>query len=384
MAKNIKILLVIALFAIGLASLYTFKSTPAEEDTQIFTCDLGQSTLTVSAKGDQLSFSYGDTQIVGHRNSGNIAYHHEMWPHAEDKQLRFNDGDNSYVIFNRWASPNYEGESAVDYAGLLILKGYDKIDLQLCHDSGAFSPDFDLATLPDDGENLIPEMSSSEPSIDNVLEGLENGELEGEEMMPGAYRDEHGCIPSAGYEWSATKQECVRPWLEEESMNQADDEVLHEIGLITAVEDGAYPMFSVTVEFPKANLTQSFSLNVESASVDPSALYKVIGQYIPFDYTSKLLPNLVEIELNGKHLLGTEADASLKKVTGVLSGAESITASDLPGQVTVSDHAGNQVHFPYYVSPEILIANGKEVTVYYDIRAENVINSMELPSQKSP
>lgn len=28
----------------------------------------------------------------------------------------------------------------------------------------------------------------------------------------GCYRDPHGCIPSAGYEWSAKKQKCVRPW----------------------------------------------------------------------------------------------------------------------------------------------------------------------------
>jgi hypothetical protein len=28
----------------------------------------------------------------------------------------------------------------------------------------------------------------------------------------GADRDEHGCIPSAGYRWCAKVHECVRPW----------------------------------------------------------------------------------------------------------------------------------------------------------------------------
>ena len=28
----------------------------------------------------------------------------------------------------------------------------------------------------------------------------------------GADRDEHGCIPSAGYRWCAKANECVRPW----------------------------------------------------------------------------------------------------------------------------------------------------------------------------
>jgi len=29
---------------------------------------------------------------------------------------------------------------------------------------------------------------------------------------PGADRDEHGCIPSAGYSWCAKEGKCVRPW----------------------------------------------------------------------------------------------------------------------------------------------------------------------------
>ena len=29
---------------------------------------------------------------------------------------------------------------------------------------------------------------------------------------PGADRDEHGCIPSAGYTWCAKEGKCVRPW----------------------------------------------------------------------------------------------------------------------------------------------------------------------------
>ncbi|GEM_PF-5157529 len=36
-----------------------------------------------------------------------------------------------------------------------------------------------------------------------------------EEMMPGSDRDEHGCIPSAGYVWCEEKQKCLRPWEEE-------------------------------------------------------------------------------------------------------------------------------------------------------------------------
>jgi len=34
----------------------------------------------------------------------------------------------------------------------------------------------------------------------------------------GSDRDEHGCIPSAGYSWSEENQECVRPWEENASL----------------------------------------------------------------------------------------------------------------------------------------------------------------------
>lgn len=30
----------------------------------------------------------------------------------------------------------------------------------------------------------------------------------------GSNRDEHGCIPSAGYKWCEDQQRCLRPWLE--------------------------------------------------------------------------------------------------------------------------------------------------------------------------
>lgn len=32
------------------------------------------------------------------------------------------------------------------------------------------------------------------------------------ETQVGADRDAHGCIPSAGYQWCAQQQACVRPW----------------------------------------------------------------------------------------------------------------------------------------------------------------------------
>jgi PBP1b-binding outer membrane lipoprotein LpoB len=33
--------------------------------------------------------------------------------------------------------------------------------------------------------------------------------------LPGSDRDEHGCIPSAGYSWCEAKQKCLRSWEEQ-------------------------------------------------------------------------------------------------------------------------------------------------------------------------
>lgn len=45
-----------------------------------------------------------------------------------------------------------------------------------------------------------------EEKVENVADSLINRPLLGGD------RDEHGCIPSAGYIWCEELQECVRPW----------------------------------------------------------------------------------------------------------------------------------------------------------------------------
>ena len=147
--------------------------------------------------------------------------------------------------------------------------------------------------------------------------------------------------------------------MQEENISQITDEALHETGLIKAVEGGVYPIHSVTIELPIAHLTQTFSLNVEAADINQAALGKAVGQHMSFNYASELVPNLIEIELNAKPLLNDNTVDGLNKVTGTLSGAESVTASDLLGLVTVTDNAGKQTNFPYYVEPIMIPPNSK-------------------------
>lgn len=56
---------------------------------------------------------------------------------------------------------------------------------------------------------------------------VEDSESSGqsEEPMLGGDRDEHGCIPSAGYVWCEAKQKCLRPWEEDcASLEENDKE----------------------------------------------------------------------------------------------------------------------------------------------------------------
>ena len=52
-----------------------------------------------------------------------------------------------------------------------------------------------------------------EDKIENVADVIENAadSLINRPLL-GGDRDEHGCIPSAGYIWCEELQECIRPW----------------------------------------------------------------------------------------------------------------------------------------------------------------------------
>lgn len=52
-----------------------------------------------------------------------------------------------------------------------------------------------------------------EDKIENAADVIENAadSLINRPLL-GGDRDEHGCIPSAGYIWCEELQECIRPW----------------------------------------------------------------------------------------------------------------------------------------------------------------------------
>jgi hypothetical protein len=79
----------------------------------------------------------------------------------------------------------------------------------------------------------------------------------------GGDRDAHGCIPSAGYSWCASKQKCLRPW--EEACPAPP-----------AVDVSVYPTYcslqrGMTAEY----LGMSLHADANGPGIQPSEFHKV-------------------------------------------------------------------------------------------------------------
>jgi hypothetical protein len=154
-----------------------------------------------------------------------------------------------------------------------------------------------------------------------------------------------------------------------------DDEI-REYGIIKSIEDGQYPMFVVTVEFPERQTKASFNLNMEAVSQTAADIDSLIGNYASIYYIDSSDNMLMDIHFEGKTLYGEyapEIDASFKKITGILSGAENETVGDLPTTIYITDANGNKMAFEEFITSKVVAKNGKTVTGYYYMRFNNII-----------
>ena len=171
--------------------------------------------------------------------------------------------------------------------------------------------------------------------------------------------------------------------ISEEYYEPSDDEI-QEFGIITEIEDSAYPVFNITVEFPERQLQAGFYLNIEAINLQMDELYELRDKYVTIFYTSDEDNNLTDMKLDGKSLFGEEApeeDYITDNITGILSGAESETMSDLPGKIYITDENDRRFEFEWYVDEMMVKANGKKVTAYYYTRYRNTITHI-IPSEE--
>jgi len=166
----------------------------------------------------------------------------------------------------------------------------------------------------------------------------------------------------------------------EEYNPEDDDEAIREYGKIVKFEDGVYPQYIVTVEFPeRRGMIMDFNLNIAAVNISEETLNNLLGKYVTLYYTSELVDDLNDIHFEGKSLYGEyapEMDDSWNQFTGILSGAKSLSG-DLPNLVGVTDSLGETRNFELYVDDAVQKADGKQVTVYHSIRSINTITYIE-------
>lgn len=158
------------------------------------------------------------------------------------------------------------------------------------------------------------------------------------------------------------------------------------MGLLKEVDDMVYPMVSLIIEFPERKMTEYFTVNVENVKgVDIGKLRSWVGRYVSFRYTSNLVNALLDVQHNGRSLLGADApdiSPEMKKMEGILNGADEETPGDLPGTVTITTNEKNTLEFPFFVTKEMVEANGKQVVGYYEGRPENVVITIRVADKK--
>ncbi|MGJ8561264.1 MAG: hypothetical protein ACSHX3_13595 [Litorimonas sp.] len=168
---------------------------------------------------------------------------------------------------------------------------------------------------------------------------------------------------------------------EYEDVGAADpDDILTETGILSSIEDGPYPIYSITLEFPKREMQASFTLNVEAVAVDTNALYTRLNETISINYTSDLVLNIVEMELESGFLYDTENREDLrdyKSASGLMQEA-SVTMGDLPGTFYLEDAEDNRTYFEEFVTEEMVAGNGRQVTVYYYESFMNNVTAIDL------
>jgi hypothetical protein len=148
-------------------------------------------------------------------------------------------------------------------------------------------------------------------------------------------------------------------------------------GVVTQVEDGGYPQFTVTIQ-PEAGESLALYLNAESgADLNNQEPGSFSGQTVIAYYTTADDPLLIALQsTSGAPIVAPDGPALANDdptITGVLSGADAVTNSDLPDVVTITDGQGAVHNFEYYITEAMVAANGQQVTARYRSRVRHEV-----------
>ncbi len=159
---------------------------------------------------------------------------------------------------------------------------------------------------------------------------------------------------------------------------EATDDEINEFGIVKKIQDATYPMFTLTIEFPKSRHTTDFNINIEEIPQKNIDLHALKDAYVYFYYTVDSENMLMDLHFEGKSLYkenATELDDSYKKITGILSGAEH-ESGDLPSTISITNE-NKKMSFKEFVTKDIIDKNGKSVTGFYYVRNSQTITYLK-------
>ena len=126
-------------------------SHPTGQPNFGFECRLGAKSVRITSEGDELVYNYGagrhpELILRGSAKRNNLFARHEMGRRSDAQQLRFVNGDYSYLLSSLFVA----GAGGDDWVKFYVLRDDKVLSSQVCRGAASFE-DFDqLDQLPRD------------------------------------------------------------------------------------------------------------------------------------------------------------------------------------------------------------------------------------------
>lgn len=151
MTHSPKVWLILGIALTGAAPAY---AATADQRETVFSCQLhGGKTVTVTVRGEQLTYRYGmprraELRITAGPSDGKALFLQQRYA-GPQRQLRFTNGEYSYIVHYMGAPP----ELANSFSGLVVMRGGQRIFDRRCTQYREFEAGWDvLHRLPEDRE----------------------------------------------------------------------------------------------------------------------------------------------------------------------------------------------------------------------------------------
>lgn len=180
--------------------------------------------------------------------------------------------------------------------------------------------------------------------------------------------------------------EAETPTPEAEPAPEAESVTVTVTGKLVDIYDGPYPQFVVTVDDTEGSADApakiEMNLNIEAMPTTIEELYALENKAVRVTYMAQAENRIQQMYHNDVMAGGDKAiDTPESSFTGVLSGAETPTVSDLPGTLTVTSSDGTTMRFPQYIEDAEVALNGKVVTIEYYVRSINTAINLEAADE---